>query len=164
MPDDFVKVAAVSDVSPGDMKVVDVGDDQILLVNVDGEVHACDDICSHAYASCPKATWTVRRSSALSTRHFQRQDRQGPYPAGGGPLRTFEVRVTETTFSWARHGKARSRAAALRQAIHHNGRGPGWEWRRTGCLLHEQPTGRLPTPGAVLNNLSAQGPRPHLTG
>ena len=51
MPDDFVKVAAVSEVSPGDMKVVDVGDDQILLVNVDGEVHACDDICSHAYAS-----------------------------------------------------------------------------------------------------------------
>ena len=38
MPDDFVKVAAVSEVSPGDMKVVDVGDDQILLVNVDGEV------------------------------------------------------------------------------------------------------------------------------
>ena len=48
---DFVKVAAVSELPPGDMKAVDVGDEQVLLVNVDGAVHACDDICTHAYAN-----------------------------------------------------------------------------------------------------------------
>ncbi len=47
----FVKVAEVSEISPGEMKVVEVGEEQILLVNVDGNIHACDDICSHAYAS-----------------------------------------------------------------------------------------------------------------
>ena len=44
----FVKVAEVGEISPGDMKVVEVGEDQILLVNVEGNIHACDDICSHA--------------------------------------------------------------------------------------------------------------------
>ena len=86
MPDDFVKVAGVSEVSPGDMKVVDVGDDQILLVNVDGEVHACDDICSHAYASLSRGR-PGRRGSPVpaARRHLQRQDRQGADPASGGP-------------------------------------------------------------------------------
>ena len=48
---DFVKVAQVSAISPGDLTTVEVGGEQILLVNVDGDIHACDDICSHAYAS-----------------------------------------------------------------------------------------------------------------
>lgn len=47
----FVKVAEVGELSPGDMKMVEIGDDQILLVNVGGKIHAIDDVCSHAYAS-----------------------------------------------------------------------------------------------------------------
>ena len=47
----FVKVADVGELAPGDMKVVEVGSDQVLLVNVDGTIYALDDICSHAYAS-----------------------------------------------------------------------------------------------------------------
>lgn len=91
---DFVKVAAVSELPPGDMKVVDVGDEQILLVNVDGAVHACDDICSHAYASlsegdldgaeveCPLhgAVFNVATGKALT-------------PPAVDALRTFAVRV-----------------------------------------------------------------------
>ena len=91
---DFVKVAQLSDVPPGDMKVVDVGDDQVLLVNVDGNVHACDDICTHAYASlsegdldgpevqCPLhgAVFNVRTGKVLT-------------PPAVDSLRTFEVRV-----------------------------------------------------------------------
>ena len=46
---DFVKVAQVSAISPGDLTTVEVGGEQILLVNVDGDIHACDDICSHRY-------------------------------------------------------------------------------------------------------------------
>ncbi|CAI8001375.1 Biphenyl 2,3-dioxygenase, ferredoxin component [Geodia barretti] len=76
------------------MKVVDVGDDQVLIVNVDGEVHACDDICSHAYASlsegdldgaevqCPLhgAIFNVRTGKVLT-------------PPAVDALRTFEVKV-----------------------------------------------------------------------
>jgi nitrite reductase/ring-hydroxylating ferredoxin subunit len=47
----FVKVAEVGELSPGEMKVVEVGEEQVLVVNIDGNIHACDDICSHAYAS-----------------------------------------------------------------------------------------------------------------
>ena len=47
----FVKVAQLDDLSPGEMMMVEVGDDRILLANVEGNVHAIEDICSHAYAS-----------------------------------------------------------------------------------------------------------------
>ena len=48
---DFVKVAEVGEIPPGDMKPVKVGNEEILLVNVDGNIHACDDVCTHSYAS-----------------------------------------------------------------------------------------------------------------
>ena len=47
----FVKVAEVNDLPPGEMMTVESGGEQVLLVNVDGNVYACDDICSHAFAS-----------------------------------------------------------------------------------------------------------------
>lgn len=47
----FVKVAEVNDLPPGEMMTVESGGEQILLVNVGGSVYACDDICSHAFAS-----------------------------------------------------------------------------------------------------------------
>ena len=47
----FVKVAEVGELSPGEMKMVELGTEQVLLANVDGNIYACDDICSHAYAS-----------------------------------------------------------------------------------------------------------------
>ena len=47
----FVKVAQVSEIGPGDMISVDFSGDAVLVANVDGVIHACDDICSHAYAS-----------------------------------------------------------------------------------------------------------------
>ena len=50
MPDDFVKVAQTDELEPGQMKAVDVGDDRILIVNVNGSYHAMDDTCSHAFA------------------------------------------------------------------------------------------------------------------
>ena len=47
----FEKVADLGDLSPGDMMAVEVGGEQVLLANVDGTIYACDDICTHAYAS-----------------------------------------------------------------------------------------------------------------
>lgn len=43
----FVKVAEVDELSPGEMKAVEVGEDQILLANVAGNIYACDDVCTH---------------------------------------------------------------------------------------------------------------------
>ena len=45
-----VKVAEVGELSPGEMKMVEVGENQILLANVAGNIWACDNICTHAGA------------------------------------------------------------------------------------------------------------------
>ena len=46
----FVKVADLGELSPGEMKYVEVGDDQVLLANVGGTIYACDNVCTHAHA------------------------------------------------------------------------------------------------------------------
>jgi nitrite reductase/ring-hydroxylating ferredoxin subunit len=46
----FVKVAEVGELSPGEMKMVEVGGNQILLANVAGNIWACDNECTHAGA------------------------------------------------------------------------------------------------------------------
>ena len=50
MPQDFVKVAHISQLLPGDKVLVHIGDEQILLVNVAGSYYAVDGECPHAYA------------------------------------------------------------------------------------------------------------------
>jgi 3-phenylpropionate/trans-cinnamate dioxygenase ferredoxin subunit len=47
---EFVKVAEVGELAPGDMTMVEVGDAQILLANVAGTIYACDNVCTHAGA------------------------------------------------------------------------------------------------------------------
>ena len=46
----FIKVAQASELRTGEMMAVTIGDDQVLLSNIDGNFHAIDDVCSHAYA------------------------------------------------------------------------------------------------------------------
>ena len=46
----FVKVAQVGELSPGNMKMVEVGDGQVLVSNVEGTIYACDNVCTHAFA------------------------------------------------------------------------------------------------------------------
>jgi naphthalene 1,2-dioxygenase ferredoxin component len=43
-------VCAASEVVPGDMKCVFLGETRILLANVDGRIYATSDVCSHAFA------------------------------------------------------------------------------------------------------------------
>ena len=43
----FVKAAKVSDVLPGGVKVVEVGEESIALCNVGGEIYAVANVCSH---------------------------------------------------------------------------------------------------------------------
>jgi nitrite reductase/ring-hydroxylating ferredoxin subunit len=41
------RVATVAQVPPGCMKRVEVGDDAVVLYNVDGEIFASSDVCPH---------------------------------------------------------------------------------------------------------------------
>lgn len=43
----FVKVAQVREIPPGRVKVVEVEDEGVALCNVDGEIYAVADVCTH---------------------------------------------------------------------------------------------------------------------
>ena len=47
--EDYVKVASLDKLPPGEMMHVEIRGQWILLVNVDGEVHACSDVCPHQF-------------------------------------------------------------------------------------------------------------------
>lgn len=52
MDDDaFVTVANVGDLQPGGLMYVEVGEDPVCLVNLDGEFFALCDVCTHQDAS-----------------------------------------------------------------------------------------------------------------
>lgn len=44
---EFVRVASVAEVPPGEMKVVEVDDQEVVLANVGGEIVAFGNECSH---------------------------------------------------------------------------------------------------------------------
>lgn len=48
---EFVKVAQVGDLRPGEAKLVRVGERFLALYNCDGTFYASDDSCTHAEAS-----------------------------------------------------------------------------------------------------------------
>jgi nitrite reductase/ring-hydroxylating ferredoxin subunit len=90
----FVKVAAVSEIPPGDMKMVEVGNEQILLVNVDGTIHACDDVCSHSYASLSEGDLAgAEVQCPLHGAMFNVVTGEVLTPPADEPLRLFEVRI-----------------------------------------------------------------------
>ena len=90
----FVKVAEVGEISPGDMKVVEVGEDQILLVNVEGNIHACDDICSHAYASLSEGDLNGEEIECpLHGSAFNIITGEALTPPAEDSIRVFEVRI-----------------------------------------------------------------------
>ena len=47
----FVTVASTSDLAPGEMMYVEVGDEPVCLINLDGGFYALSDICTHEEAS-----------------------------------------------------------------------------------------------------------------
>lgn len=47
----MIDVAAIADLTPGEPHLVQVAENPVCLVLVDGTVHAVHDICTHAQAS-----------------------------------------------------------------------------------------------------------------
>lgn len=43
----FVRAARLADIPPGRVKVVEVGDEEVALCNVDGQILAVANVCSH---------------------------------------------------------------------------------------------------------------------
>ena len=91
---DFVKVAAVSEIPPGDIRMVEVGAEQVLLCNVEGTIHACDDICTHSYASLSEGDlYGEEIVCPLHGALFNVTTGEVVTPPAEDPLRLFQVRI-----------------------------------------------------------------------
>lgn len=56
MPERYVTVAKVGDLEPGELMYVEVGDEPVCLINLDGELFALNDTCTHEEASLSDGT------------------------------------------------------------------------------------------------------------
>jgi nitrite reductase/ring-hydroxylating ferredoxin subunit len=51
MAERYVTVAKTAELKPGEMMYVEVGEEPVCLINLDGEFHAINDTCTHQDAS-----------------------------------------------------------------------------------------------------------------
>ena len=96
MIQEFVKVAEVTELAPCEMKVVEWGEDQVLLVNLDGSIYACDNICTHAGA--PLNEGSLEGALVEHPLHgsvFNVTNGEVVGPPAEDELRVFQVRVDE---------------------------------------------------------------------
>lgn len=92
--DGFVKVAQVSEISPGEMISVDFSGDAVLVANVDGTIRACDDICSHAYASLSEGDLNGEEVECpLHGALFNVTTGEALTPPADAPVKVYKVQV-----------------------------------------------------------------------
>ena len=90
----FVKVAQVSEIKPGEMISVEVENEQVLLANVDGSIHAVDDICSHAYATLSEGELTGDQVECpLHGGSFNVTTGEVLGPPADEPVRVYKVQI-----------------------------------------------------------------------
>jgi nitrite reductase/ring-hydroxylating ferredoxin subunit len=91
---DFVKVAKVNDLSVGETILVEVGDEQVLLANVDGKLYAIGDECTHAEGSLSQG-W-VDEGQVECPVHgslFDLKTGENTGPPAAEPVQSFPVRI-----------------------------------------------------------------------
>jgi 3-phenylpropionate/trans-cinnamate dioxygenase ferredoxin subunit len=98
---EFVKVASTSDVPAGKMKMVKVGEDEVLIADVGGKYYAIDNRCTHARGSLSEGS--LEGSIVTCPKHGSKFDVtsgkavQGPkiafFKLKAKDERTFEIKV-----------------------------------------------------------------------
>jgi len=90
----FIKVAQVSDLKTGEMIAVTIGDDQVLLSNIEGTFHAIDDVCSHAYACLSDGDIDGEEVACpLHGGSFNATTGAPMNPPAEEPLRVFQIKI-----------------------------------------------------------------------
>jgi 3-phenylpropionate/trans-cinnamate dioxygenase ferredoxin subunit len=89
-----VAVASLDDVAPGTMRMVQVDGTDILLINLDGTVHAVQGICSHEYFELDKGFLTGDSlTCALHLSRFDLETGEALDPPAELPLARYPVSV-----------------------------------------------------------------------
>lgn len=91
----WVTVAKLSSLPEGEMQAVALGDRQIALYNVDGEIYATDNICTHAFARLTDG-WLDGDviECPLHAGRFEIKTGKGLGPPIPCDLKTYQVRVS----------------------------------------------------------------------
>ena len=90
----FVRVADVSEIPLGGMKAVTIGIQEVLLVNVNGTIHACDNWCNHQHYRL--SAGSVEGEEVRCDLHgskFNAVSGDAAGPSATEPLKVFEVRI-----------------------------------------------------------------------
>ena len=98
MPDGFVRVAKVDELSPGQMKWVAVNGERLVLANVEGVFYAISDVCGHRNA--PLSRGKLQGYVIECPLHFAQFDiRTGELISGPVSMAVpvYEVRVEDDT-------------------------------------------------------------------
>jgi len=93
---DWVNVVAVGDLNPGEHMLVEVEDADIVLINLDGEFYAIEDVCTHDGSEI--SSGCLVDGSIECPRHGARFDiKTGEVtaPPAYEPVDTFPVQVAE---------------------------------------------------------------------
>ena len=91
---EYVKVCELSEVPPGTMHPIDVGESRLMVVNVEGDLFAVDRTCTHETADL--STGFMIGSEVTCPLHLSRFDvKTGSVqnPPATTPLRTYKVKV-----------------------------------------------------------------------
>jgi 3-phenylpropionate/trans-cinnamate dioxygenase ferredoxin subunit len=95
---EYVKVCQLSDIPTDSMFPFDLGENHIMIVNVEGTLYAVDRICTHETADL--STGFLTDSEVTCPLHLSRFDVTNgsvQNPPATRPLRTYKLRVEETT-------------------------------------------------------------------
>ena len=93
---DWVNVAKVTELTPGERRIVDVDDVQVAVFNLDGEYYAIEDVCTHDYA--PLADAKLEGDEIICPRHGARfciKTGAVTAPPAYEAIATFSVRIYE---------------------------------------------------------------------
>ncbi len=92
--DEFVRVASASDLSEGEIMLVEVGEERILLSNVEGTFYAIDEVCGHAEG--PLSDGLVEKGEVECPWHgsrFNLKTGENTNPPADEPVIRYVVRV-----------------------------------------------------------------------
>ncbi len=92
--DDFVSVAKTSDLSDGEIMLVEVGDERIALSRIDGSFYAIGEVCPHAEG--PLSEGAVDDEEVECPWHgsrFNLKTGEVTSPPAGEPVARYAVRL-----------------------------------------------------------------------
>ena len=92
--DDFVKVAKTSDLADGEIMLAEVGDERILLSNVEAQFYAIGEVCTHAEG--PLSEGYVEEGEVECPWHgskFSLKTGENTNPPAAEPVTRYGVRV-----------------------------------------------------------------------